>query len=275
MWQKDIEDWKAERKRIVPENTMTAFCMAVKHGFGSELDVHLAKDGSLPVFHDENLFRMCGVDGKIEDLTKERIGELKLLDTDCRIPFLEQVLDLYTSPAAACARPDGRCGGGAVEGNSCEDRLHLPLIIELKAEKNAAALCAAVMECIDRYPSLNYCIESFDPRVTLWLKKNRPDVIRGQLTENFCRSKEAVAQWGRILTFGMWCGATDIITRPDFISSRYRDRRNFIMRLRHRMGTGQVNWTIRNHRQLERVDQEGGLSIFERFIPAKGPAPDR
>ena len=39
------------------------------------------------------------------------------------------------------------------------------------------------------------------------------------------------------------------------------------MRLRHRLGVRQVNWTIKNHRMLEHVDREGGLSIFERFIP--------
>ena len=84
---------------------------------------------------------------------------------------------------------------------------------------------------------------------------------------NFCRSREAVRKWGYIMTFGMWCGAPDILSRPDFISSKFRDRRNLIMRLRHRLGVKQVNWTIKNHRQMANVDKEGGLSIFERFMP--------
>ena len=276
LWKSDIARWKKEQKRIVPENSMAAFRMAVKHGFGVELDVHLTKDGTLPVFHDTNLFRVCGVNEVIEDLTREEIGDLRLLDTNAGIPLLSDVLDLYTSEKAATERIDTRKTGKSAAKKTAgsqsssgdeQNPLHLPLIVELKAEKNAKQLCAAVMEVVDRYPTLNYCIESFDPRVVYWLRKNRPDVIRGQLTENFCRSREAVRQWGHILTFGMWCGAPDILSRPDFISSKFRDRKNLIMRLRHRLGVKQVNWTIENHRQMKDVDREGGLSIFERFMP--------
>ena len=35
-----------------------------------------------------------------------------------------------------------------------------------------------------------YCVESFDPRCILWLKKHRPLIIRGQLSENFFRGSE-------------------------------------------------------------------------------------
>ena len=284
LWKDDIEQWKAERKKIVPENSMAAFRMAVKHGFGSELDVHLTKDGRLAVYHDTNLIRVCGVNEEIENLAWDEVRQLRLLDTDARIPEFSEVLDLYTSPKARTDRVDARTASDTKTGSgaktaSCantsaaksEEReyLHLPLIIELKAEKNVKELCAAVMEQIDRYPSLNYCVESFDPRVVYWFRKHRPDVIRGQLTENFCRSRDAVRKWGYIMTFGMWCGAPDILSRPDFIASKFRDRKNLIMRLRHRLGVRQVNWTIKNRRQLDDVDREGGLSIFERFNPGR------
>ena len=259
LWRQDIEEWKRDGKRIIPENSMAAFRMAVRYGFGAELDVHLTADGRLAVYHDTSLFRVCGVNEEIENLTMDQIRQLPLLGTKNRIPEFTQVLDLYTSRKAQTDREDSRQEDGG--------RLHLPLIIELKAEKNVKELCRAVMEAVDRYPTLNYCIESFDPRVVYWLRKNRPDVIRGQLTENFCRSREAVRKWGYIMTFGMWCGAPDILSRPDFISSKFRDRRNLIMRLRHRLGVKQVNWTIKNHRQMANVDKEGGLSIFERFMP--------
>ena len=260
----------------------------MKHGFGAELDVHLTKDGRLAVYHDTNLIRVCGVNEEIENLTWDEISQLRLLDTDARIPEFSQVLDLYTSAKAQTDRidtrtdSDMRTGSGTEtdsstetvtdnDGNTAESAkqnyLHLPLIIELKAEKNVKELCAAVMETVDRYPTLNYCIESFDPRVVYWFRKKRPDVIRGQLTENFCRSRDAVRKWGYIMTFGMWCGAPDILSRPDFIASKFRDRKNLIMRLRHRLGVKQVSWTIKNHRQLKDVDREGGLSIFERFNP--------
>ena len=294
LWKADIEQWKEEGKKIIPENSMAAFRIAVKHGFGAELDVHLTKDGRLAVYHDTNLIRVCGVNEEIENLTWDEISQLRLLDTDARIPEFSQVLDLYTSVKAQTERIDTRTDSGTGtdsemgsdtvtdsdtgtaednDGNTAESAkqnyLHLPLIIELKAEKNVKELCAAVMETVDRYPALNYCIESFDPRVVYWFRKKRPDVIRGQLTENFCRSRDAVRKWGYIMTFGMWCGAPDILSRPDFIASKFRDRKNLIMRLRHRLGVKQVSWTIKNHRQLKDVDREGGLSIFERFNPGE------
>ena len=284
LWKDDIVQWKAEGKKIVPENSMAAFRMAVKHGFGSELDVHLTKDGRLAVYHDTNLIRVCGVNEEIENLTWDEVRQLRLLDTDARIPEFSQVLDLYTSPKARTDRIDTRTASDTKTGSGVktasdtntkaaeseeQEHLHLPIIIELKAEKNVKELCAAVMEQIDRYPSLNYCVESFDPRVVYWFRRHRPDVIRGQLTENFCRSRDAVRKWGYIMTFGMWCGAPDILSRPDFIASKFRDRKNLIMRLRHRLGVRQVNWTIKNRRQLDDVDREGGLSIFERFNPGR------
>ena len=185
LWKADIEQWKEEGKKIIPENSMAAFRIAVKHGFGAELDVHLTKDGRLAVYHDTNLIRVCGVNEEIENLTWDEISQLRLLDTDARIPEFSQVLDLYTSVKAQTERIDTRTGSdtGTAEdndGNTAESAkqnyLHLPLIIELKAEKNVKELCAAVMETVDRYPTLNYCIESFDPRVVYWFRKKRPDV---------------------------------------------------------------------------------------------------
>lgn len=250
-WAEDIARWKSEGKCIAPENSMRAFRAAASHGFGSELDVHLTKDGVLAVFHDDNLLRMTGYDGKIEEMTWEELSALRLLGTSCRIPLLEEVLSLYTSDHA-------------VSGNRGR---HLPLIIELKCEGNVRALCLRVMEMIDRYPELNYCIESFDPRAVLWFRFHRPDVIRGQLTENFMRSKSAVRQWGHVMTFGMWCDVPGLLSRPDFIACKYRDRRNVFLRLRYRLGAKQVNWVIRDPEEMKTVDREGGLSIFERFIP--------
>ena len=280
LWPEDVMRWKAEGRRIIPENSMKAFRMAVRHGFGSELDVHLTLDGKLVVFHDANLMRMTGVDGTIEKMTWSELSRVRLLDTSSRIPLLEEVLDLYAGSAAVVCRrsKDERNVAPASQRDSVtqerkdkrhahEADLHLPLIIELKAEGNVRELCSRVMETIDRYPAMNYCIESFDPRVMLWFRRSRPDVIRGQLTENFMKSREAVRQWGHLLTFCMWSVAPNILTRPDFISCKYRDRRNIFIQMCHRMGVRQANWIIRSKDDLDIVEREGGLGIFERFIP--------
>ena len=51
----------------IPENSMAAFRRAVEHGVGVEFDVHQIADGSLVIFHDDDLERMTGVKGQIED----------------------------------------------------------------------------------------------------------------------------------------------------------------------------------------------------------------
>ena len=269
LWREDIDRWKSENRSIVPENSMKAFRMAVRYGFGSELDVHLTADGRLAVFHDDSLRRMTGIDRHIADMTWDELSKMSLLETSSRIPLLEEVLDLYTSDAALTDRFDARHSGSKASITGSVHMLHLPLIIELKVDKNIPALCGKVMETLDKYPALNYCVESFDPRAVLWLRRNRPDVIRGQLTENFMKSREAVRQWGHLMTFGMWSAAPDIISRPDFISCKFRDRKNVFLQLSYRHGVRQVNWVIRNGQDMDAVDREGGLSIFERFMPER------
>lgn len=81
------------------------------------------------------------------------------------------------------------------------------------------------------------------------------------------KSREAVHRWGRLLTFWMWSVAPDLLSRPDFIASKFADRKNPFIRLSHKLGVKQVNWTIKNEDDLETVNREGGLSIFERFMP--------
>ena len=57
---------------------------------------------------------------------------------------------------------------------------------------------------LDRF-RVNYCIESFDPRCILWLKKHRPLIIRGQLSEQFLRHGSPAAD-----TEGLPCGCWGI-----------------------------------------------------------------
>ena len=53
----------------LPENSLGAFENAIKNSYPIELDVHLLKDGTLAVFHDEVLSRVTGKDGYIQGLS--------------------------------------------------------------------------------------------------------------------------------------------------------------------------------------------------------------
>ena len=180
-------------KPRIPEHSMAAFRRAIENGYGAELDVHLMKDGRLAVIHDASLKRTAGADVLVEDLTAEELKTYRLEGTDERIPLLEEVLELF------------------------QDRT--PLIIELKAERgNHAALAEATCRMLDRY-RVHYCIESFDPRCLIWLKKNRPEIVRGQLSENFLRHGDG-GNMPKALLWALGNLLTNIAAKPDFIAYR-------------------------------------------------------
>ena len=81
----------------IPENSIKAFQEAIKLGLAVEYDVQLTKDNVLVVFHDDNLYRMTGIDKKIEDVTFDEINKLTLLDTKEHIPTLKDVLNLINN----------------------------------------------------------------------------------------------------------------------------------------------------------------------------------
>lgn len=223
----------------VPENSRAAFREAVRLGLGSELDVHLLDDGGLAVIHDSKLIRTTGAAGRVEDLTVSQLEDYCLEGTQETIPTLAQVLEIY---------------GGKY-----------PLIIELKTVGgNHAALCQRVLDELEGYRGA-YCLESFDPRVVYWLRKHRPEIIRGQLTESFYRSKP------KVLCAISWMMASQVLnflTRPDFVAYRYEDRRGISNFLARRVwGMAGASWTIRSKEDLETAEKEGWIPIFENFIP--------
>src|SRR3954468_22406160 len=62
-----------------PENTMAAFDKAVAAGAdGIELDVRFDGDKNVVVFHDSDLKRLCGRDGRIEDLSSAERATLRV-----------------------------------------------------------------------------------------------------------------------------------------------------------------------------------------------------
>ena len=226
-------------KQGVPENSLAAFCAAKDASYGMELDVHLLKDGNLAVIHDSSLKRTAGADIMIEELTASELETYRLEGTEEPIPLFSQVLSLI----------DGK----------------VPLIVELKSTKgNYVQLCEITCDMLESYHG-PYCIESFDPRCVFWLKKHRPNVIRGQLTMDFFRSNSKIpAPMKFILKHQLY----NFISKPDFIAYRYSDRNtlsNFVCRkFWHMQG---VSWTIRNHEDFDTAVKEGWIPIFENFKP--------
>lgn len=222
-----------------PENSMAAFRAALEGGYGIELDIHLLKDGNLAVIHDSLLKRTTGQEGRIEDLTTGQLQNYHLEGTEETIPTFRELLDLYQGKA--------------------------PLIVELKpVDGNHAELCQAACEMLSSYEGV-YCLESFDPRCIYWLKKHRPDLVRGQLSENSLKLR-GHTPW--IVRFLLTYNLLNFLTQPDFIAYRFEDRGNMsVDYCRKLWKLAGVSWTIRNKEDFDKAVEEGWIPIFEGFIP--------
>lgn len=239
----ELRRWKYAHRGLhgsqKPENSMVAFRAARDAGYGVELDVHLLADGNLAVIHDSLLKRTTGREGRVEDLSTPQLMDYKLGGTDQTIPEFRQVLELFAGKA--------------------------PLIVELKVcDNNYARLCQTACDMLADYPG-PYCMESFDPRCIIWLRKNRPDIIRGQLAENYLTTSSKLP-W--ILKFALTNNLGNFLSRPDFVAYKYAHRKTLCNRLCRRLWkTAGVSWTLKTKEEYDTAVAEDWIPIFEGFMP--------
>lgn len=240
----DLQGWNYAHRGLhgdgAPENSLEAFRRAVEAGYGAELDVHLLADGELAVIHDSVLRRTTGRNGRVEDLAANQLQEYRLEGTNFTIPLFRDVLKIFNGKT--------------------------PLIVELKsAGNNIDELCRKTCQLLDLYNGI-YCVESFDPRCIRWLRMNRPDIIRGQLTEDYLRESKSKLPW--VIKFVMKHQMLNFWTMPDFIAYRYADRKTISNAVCRKIWKLQgVTWTLKSQQQLDTAVSEGWLPIFEGFRP--------
>lgn len=215
-----------------PENSIVAFLEAAARGYTIENDIHIIADGNVVVFHDYTLTRMCGVDVEIEKCTLEELKKYTLKGSDEKIPTLKECLE-------------------AVNGR-------VPLLIEFKTESfsNYKALCAAANEILKDYKG-KYFVQSFFPPVLHWYRKNRSDILRGQLATS--GEKGTLKRLLGLLIF-------NFISRPDFVSYDINHSDNIMFRLVKLMGALPVGWTIRNEEEYKKAKKSFKTYIFENFL---------
>lgn len=228
-------------KNGIPENSLAAFKNAVDHGYGVEFDVQLTSDNVAVVFHDDSLERMCGVDMKIYEMTYEEISDMKLLGTDNYIPLLTDVIKVI----------DGQ----------------VPILMEIKMHNLDTKVCTIANDIMKDYQGL-YCMESFQPLAVRWYRKNRPDIMRGQLSTHFGVEDLRRARFENPAQWLVHHLLTNHFCRPDFIAYSYK-RPNTVSRniVRHLYKTPQFAWTIRSQGAMEEVNKKFDNFIFEQFIP--------
>ena len=219
----------------VPENSLAAFDAAMKKGFGIELDLQITKDGKVVVFHDADLERMCGVQGKVWEYTQEQLLKMKLLDTDYTIPSLEEVLALV------------------------DDKV--PLLVEYKMDKVDTTVCQQGNAILQEYEG-DYMVQAFDPRALLWYKKNAPEVTRGLLCQEYWNDESYA---GKPLYLALTYMVENVAVRPDFISYKHTDKDNISLKVCRLLGADTACWTLRSDEDYLAVQDEFDIYIFDSF----------
>ncbi len=217
-----------------PENSLNAFQKAVDAGYGIELDVQLSKDDVPVVFHDASLERVCGVSGNVWDYTLEELRQMRLAHSEQTIPTFEEALHVV----------DGK----------------VPLIIEYKMDRPSMKVCVLCDRILKQYKGV-YCMESFFPFAVRWYRKNRPEIVRGQLSADF-RRDGMNGPGQKLVTYLL----SNFLARPDFIAYRHEDAKNLSRRLCRKLGALSVAWTIRSREQYERAKDKFDLFIFDGFL---------
>ena len=222
--------------QTVPENSLAAFSLAADRGFGIELDVQLTQDGKIVVFHDDDLLRCTGASGRIgESLFDDLREKVHLFSSECGIPLFTDVLELISGK--------------------------VPLIIEIKACPEWNELCSAVLSVLREYNGL-YCVESFDPRIVGWFRFHAPDIVRGQISEQY---RYVFKKYGPVVRFGLSSLLVNFISRPDFIAYRL-GKRSFLADLALRKVSCSVGWPL--DPSVDPVQAAGfDVLIFEHMNP--------
>ncbi len=220
--------------KSVPENSLEAFRLAGRAGYGAELDVRLTKDGQVVVFHDDTLDRMCGVSGRVDEKSYDELKLLSLAGTNQRIPLLTEVLEVY--------------GGRG------------PLIVEIKNGPRNRELCEKTYAILSDYPG-EVCVESFNPRILRWFRFHAKDIVRGQLATTMSDYDGAVS---RPTAFMLSHCLLNFISRPQFIAYRV-GYRPLSVRLSEAMGAMRFGWTSHN----ERTERGRDGVIFEFYRPQR------
>lgn len=218
-----------------PENSLAAFQNACENAFPVELDVQIIDDGTLIVFHDNNIKRMTAHDGYVSNLTKEKLCELNLAGTEQTIPTFEQVLE-------------------TINGS-------VPMLIEIKNESKVGKLEQKVIDMLSSYKG-EFAVESFNPYSMEYFKHNASGIIRGQLS--MVMSKKDMPGAFRRFMFNSMRVAK--ISAPDFIAYNAADLPSKKV---SRLDLPTIAWTIRSNTEMEKVAPYSDNIIFENFIPVK------
>lgn len=212
------------------ENTLEAFSLAIKKKYTIELDIRLTKDKQIIVFHDSNTKRITNQNKIVEESTYQELNNQKIL----HIPLLSEVLAL-------------------VNGK-------VPLLIEIKQTNKLKDLEVILMKQLKKYKG-KYAIQSFNPMVLYWLKRNYPKVLRGQLSYQYKNQK--ISSYKKYILSKMMF---NFITKPNFISYKYNELSPAKIKKYKNKNIHIIGWTITNEIEYNHYKKYYDNLICDKFI---------
>lgn len=219
------------------ENSISAIKAAVENGYGIEFDVRLASDGTLVVFHDDTLDRVCGREGKVRDFTAEELATFKLAGTDDGVPTFDEVLS-------------------AVDGR-------VPILVEIKEDAGDSSVSKATAERLLSYKG-PYIVESFNPLSVRNASSILPEIACGFLSRHFTKEKETK----KPLYFVLEHLLMNRLCNPSFIAYKHEDYYMLMLHLTRLLGARTIAWTVRSQEEEDKAFEHGfDAVIFENYIP--------
>lgn len=207
--------------------------------------MQFTSDRRLVVFHDDTLDRMTPAKGFVHDMDWADFSAQPLAGSNEHPPLFADMLR-----TVAETNPD------------------TPLIVEIKSRAEYSKtyleeLCRATIAELKAYPG-PYCIESFDPRVVGIVRRQAPDILRGQLADSYQSYRKdgthAVPAFAFSHLFGNFLG------RPDFIAW-CPAKRNWAVKLNAALGAMMVMWTALPEHDTAKLEAENDAVIFQWYAP--------
>jgi glycerophosphoryl diester phosphodiesterase len=217
----------------IPENSLSAFAKAIKEKYPIELDIQVIKDGTVIVFHDTDLKRVCNRPKKTTSLRKEDLTTHTLFKTTQTIPTLQEVLHF-------------------VKGQ-------VPLLIEFKTHTLSKKLEKNTLLLLKEYEG-DVALQSFNRSSVKWLSKQNHEYKVGQLAEPSLVFKPLNYIYDYLqLNTNM---------QPDFVAYDIDDLPNKEVSYFKEKGTPILLWTVRSQAQIKKHHTTFDNIIFEGFIPS-------
>ena len=221
----------------IPENSMAAFLNAIEKGYTIELDVQFTKDKELIVFHDDDLSRLTNDNRKVKDVNYQELKNLKLENTDEKIPTLKEVVEMVDN--------------------------QVPLIIEIKDGEDIIGLSEKTYNIMKNYKG-RYAIQSFNPFILEWFKNNASEVIRGQLSGTFREDAESLKFYEKFVLKNL---LLNFKSKPNFIAYELDGVNNLSVKLLKGRNYPIISWTIENEEDMKKAYESTDNIIFDNILP--------